>query len=258
MRLYAASAPFLSLKSSGWKNCRCTSSFQRDMQLPVWSGDEVPVFLEACAYHGERGSLHTAYGVVRRSGGCRQGAARVHAHQPVGLRTAVGGGIEAVVSASLPEVRHALADGLVGKRGDPQPSEGLGIAQIRIYPPEDKFPSRPASVATMMLSHLENTSSMILSCLPAAMSVTIPCPCVSAVAQGGTVRESSGGLRRWSSCSRMFPAMPATLNVPAPMSPCSRFLLCSRPFFCSPDYAGYVLTDTRFLCYDCYHDSDKI
>ena len=27
MRLYAASAPFLSLKSSGWKNCRCTSSF---------------------------------------------------------------------------------------------------------------------------------------------------------------------------------------------------------------------------------------
>ncbi len=110
------------------------------MQLPVWSGDEVPVFLEACAYHGERGSLHTAYGVVRRSGGCRQGAARVHAHQPVGLRTAVGGGIEAVVSASLPEVRHALADGLVGKRGDPQPSEGLGIAQIRIYPPEDKFP----------------------------------------------------------------------------------------------------------------------
>ena len=29
-------------------------------------------------------------------------------------------------------------------------------------------------------------------------------------------------------------------------------------FFCSPDYAGYVLTDTRFLCYDCYHDSDKI
>ena len=29
-------------------------------------------------------------------------------------------------------------------------------------------------------------------------------------------------------------------------------------FFCSPDHTGYVLTDTRFFCYDCYHDSDKV
>ena len=35
-------------------------------------------------------------------------------------------------------------------------------------------PSRPASVATMMLSHPASTSPMTLSCLPAAMSVTIP------------------------------------------------------------------------------------
>ena len=35
-------------------------------------------------------------------------------------------------------------------------------------------PSRPASVATMMLSHLENTLSMTFSCFVAAMSVTMP------------------------------------------------------------------------------------
>lgn len=35
-------------------------------------------------------------------------------------------------------------------------------------------PSRPASVATMMLSHLLNTSSITLSCLAAPISVTIP------------------------------------------------------------------------------------
>ena len=28
-------------------------------------------------------------------------------------------------------------------------------------------------------------------------------------------------------------------------------------FLCSPDHTGYLLTDTRFFCYDCYHDSDK-
>ena len=110
------------------------------MQLPVWCGYETAVLPVAAAYHGERRSLHPSDRVVGRAGNDGQGTAGVHAHQPVGLRTAVGGGIEAVVSASLPEVRHALADGLVGKRGDPQPSEGLGIAQIRIYPPEDKFP----------------------------------------------------------------------------------------------------------------------
>ena len=148
--------------------------FQHYMQLPVWCGDEVAVLLEACAYHGKGRCLYPSDGVVHRTGGCRQCAAGIHAHQPIRLRPAVRGCIQAVISGSFLEACHSLTDGLVGKRGDPQPFERLGTAQIRIYPPEDEFPSRPASVATMMLSHPVSTSPMTLSCLPAAMSVTIP------------------------------------------------------------------------------------
>ena len=102
--------------------------FQREVQLPVRGGDEIPVLLEAGTDHGERRGLYTSYGVVRRAGGYRQGTARVHAHQPVRLCPAVGGGIQAVVVAAVPEVRQTLADGLVGERGDPQAFERFGIA----------------------------------------------------------------------------------------------------------------------------------
>ena len=102
--------------------------FQREVQLPVRGRDEIPVLLEAGTYHGERRGLYTSYGVVRRAGSYRQRAARVHAHQPVRLCPAVGGGIQAVVVAAVPEVRQTLADGLVGERGDPQAFERFGIA----------------------------------------------------------------------------------------------------------------------------------
>ena len=114
--------------------------FQHYMQLPVWCGDEVTVLLEACAYHGKGRCLYPSDGVVHRTGGCRQCAAGIHAHQPIRLRPAVRGCIQAVISGSFLEACHSLTDGLVGKRGDPQPFERLGTAQIRIYPPEDEFP----------------------------------------------------------------------------------------------------------------------
>ena len=102
--------------------------FQREVQLPVRGGDEIPVLLEAGTDHGERRGLHTPDGVVRRAGGYRQCAACVHAHQPVRLCPAVSGGIQAVVVAAVPEVRQALADGLVGERGYPQALKRFGIA----------------------------------------------------------------------------------------------------------------------------------
>ncbi len=105
------------------------SLLQRDMKLPVWCGDEVAVLLEARAYHGEGRGLYPSDGVVRRTGGCRQRAAGVHAHQPVRLRPAVRSRIEAVVFVSFPEARHPLSDGLVGKRGDPQAFERFGTAR---------------------------------------------------------------------------------------------------------------------------------
>ena len=119
------------------------SLLQRDMKLPVWCGDEVAVLLEARAYHGEGRGLYPSDGVVRRTGDCRQRAAGVHAHQPVRLRPAVRGRIEAVVFISFPEVCHPLSDGLIGKRGEPQAFERLGTAQVGIYPPEDEFPLTP-------------------------------------------------------------------------------------------------------------------
>ena len=104
------------------------SLLQRDMQLPVWGGNEVAVLLEACAYHGECRGLHPADGIVSRAGSYRQRTAGVHAHQPVRLRPAVRGGIEAVVVAAVPEVFHPFADGFVCQRGNPQALERLGVA----------------------------------------------------------------------------------------------------------------------------------
>ena len=144
------------------------------MQLPVWCGYETAVLPVAAAYHGERRSLHPSDRVVGRAGDDGQGTAGVHAHQPVRLRAAVGGGIQAVVFRAVLQFLQPFPYGLVSKRGNPQASEWFRAAQKVVYPAEDKFPFRPASVATMMLSQRLNTLSMTFSCFEAAMSVTIP------------------------------------------------------------------------------------
>ena len=124
------------------------SLLQRDVQLPVGCGDKAAVLLEACAYHGEGRGLYPPDGTVCRAGSYRQRTAGVHAHQPVRLRPAVRGGIEAVVVAAVPEVCHPFSDGLVRQRGNPQALERLGVAQIVIYPTEDEF-----SFATRIRCH---------------------------------------------------------------------------------------------------------
>ena len=110
------------------------------MQLPVWCGYETAVLPVAAAYHGERRSLHPSDRVVGRAGNDGQGTAGVHAHQPVCLRAAVGGGIQAVVFRAVLQFLQTFSYGLVSKRGDPQASERFRAAQKVVYPAEDKFP----------------------------------------------------------------------------------------------------------------------
>ena len=61
-------------------------------------------------------------------------------HQPVCLRAAVGGGIQAVVFRAVLQFLQTFSYGLVSKRGDPQASERFRAAQKVVYPAEDKFP----------------------------------------------------------------------------------------------------------------------
>lgn len=110
------------------------------MQLPVWCGYETAVLPVAAAYHGERRSLHPSDRVVGRAGDDGQGTAGVHAHQPVRLRAAVGGGIQAVVFRAVLQFLQPFPYGLVSKRGNPQASERFRAAQKVVYPAEDKFP----------------------------------------------------------------------------------------------------------------------
>ena len=117
----------------------CAFPLQGDMQLPVRGGDESPVFLEPGAYHGQCRGLHPPDGTVRSAGGYGQGTAGVHAHQPVRLGAAVRCGVQAVVFGTVFQFLQPFPYGLVGERGDPQPSERLGTAQVVIYPAEDKF-----------------------------------------------------------------------------------------------------------------------
>ena len=112
---------------------------QRDVELPIRRGYKFPVFLEPCAYHGQRRGLHPPDGTVRGAGGYGQGTAGVHAHQPVRLGAAVGGGIQAVVFGTLLQFLQTLPYGLVGERGDPQPPERFRTAQVVVYPAEDQL-----------------------------------------------------------------------------------------------------------------------
>ena len=112
---------------------------QRDVELPVRYGHEFPVLPEPGAYHGQRRGLHPPDGTVRGAGGYGQRTAGVHAHQPVRLGAAVGGGIQAVVFGTLLQFLQALPYGLVGERGDPQPPERFRTAQVVVYPAEDQL-----------------------------------------------------------------------------------------------------------------------
>ena len=118
----------------------CAFPLQGDMQLPVRGGDESPVFLEPGAYHGQCRGLHPPDGTVRSAGDDGQGPAGVHAHQPVRLRAAVGGGIQAVVFRAVLQFLQTFPYGLVGQRGNPQAAERFLAVQEGIYPAEDKFP----------------------------------------------------------------------------------------------------------------------
>lgn len=110
------------------------------MQLPVWCGYETAVLPVAAAYHGERRSLHPSDRVVGRAGDDGQGTAGVHAYQPVRLRAAVGGGIQAVVFRAVLQFLQPFPYGLVSKRGNPQAAERFRTFQEGVYPAEDKFP----------------------------------------------------------------------------------------------------------------------
>ena len=228
--------------------------FQREVQLPVRGGDEAPVLLEAGADHGECRGLHTPDGAVRRAGGCRQRTARVQADEPVRLCPAVGGGIQAVVAAALPQVRHAFTDGLVGKRGDPQAFERLGIAQVGIYPAEDKLP---------FTGTVGSHDDAVALCEHAVDDFQLP--------GGGNVRHHSlvrpdlaghqtervrqyrkvfGGGFRVTICAGHGERHQVS-HRPGDHIPvaCTVAVLPVG----SPDYTGYVQADTHFFCYDCFH-----
>ena len=230
------------------------SLLQRDVQLPIGSGNEVAVLLEACAYHGECRGLYPPDGVVRRTGGYRQRAAGIHAHQPVRLCPAVRCGIETVITASVLEVCHAFADGLVRERGDPQPSERLGITQIGIYPPEDKFPFtaciRCHDDVVALGEHLVDDLQ-----LPGGGNVRHHPP----------VRPDLSGYQpeRVRHHREVFGN---SLCVAVCVGQCQRHEVSRRPcdhvpvactvavlFFRCADHAGYVHAHTLFFCYDCFH-----
>ena len=229
------------------------------MQLPIWGGNEVAVLLEACAYHGECRGLHSADGIVSRAGSYRQRAAGVHAHQPVRLRPAVRGGIEAVVVAAVPEVFHPFADGFVRQRGNPQALERLCVAQIVIYPTEDEF-SFPTRIrchddAVALGENLINGLELFVGgyvCHHTFGRLYLP---GDQSERFGNHREVVGGSFRVAICAGQ----------------CQRHEVSQRPrdhipvadtiavlFFCSPDYAGYIHSYTRFFCYDCFHVRIKI
>ena len=228
--------------------------FQGEVQLPVRGGYETPVLLEAGADHGECRGLHAPDGVVRRAGGYRQRAAGVHAHQPVRLCPAVGGGIQAVVIPAVPEVRHALADGLGGERGDPQALERFGVAQVGIDPAEDKLPLAGAvgrhDDAVALRQYAVNDFQLSGG---------------GKVRHHALVRPDLAGYQpeRVRQHRKVFGT---GLRVAVRARHGERHEVSQRPcdhvavagtvavlLVGSPDHTGYIHADTRFFCYDCFH-----
>ena len=74
-----------------------------------------------------------------------EGPGDVEAHQPVGLAAGPGRVVQVVVCLSGAQVLEALADGLVGLGGDPQPFSGLFPARLLHDPPGHQLPL-PAGV----------------------------------------------------------------------------------------------------------------
>ena len=228
---------------------------QGDVQLPVRCGDKTPVLPVAAAYYGERWRLYPSDGVVGRAGDDGQGTARVHAHQPVGLRAAVGGGIQAVVLRTVFQFLQPFPYGLVGQRGDPQAAERFRTLQKGVYPAEDKFP-----LATGIGSHDD--------------AVTLGEHAVDDLQlfRGGDVRDhapvraylAGDQAERYGQHRQVLRRrFRVTVNVRHGQ----RHEVSQRPGYyvsvagtvaviscISPDYTGYVQAYARFFCDDCYHN----
>ena len=98
--------------------------------------------LSALDQHGERRRLHAAHG-QEHAVAQRIRARRVHADDPVRVRPASRAGIERVVIAGRAEIVKALADRLVGHRGNPQTHNGLVTARLLVNIAEDQLALAP-------------------------------------------------------------------------------------------------------------------
>jgi hypothetical protein len=106
--------------------------------LPVILGNEVADREFALDQHGERGGLYAADGEVATEGQ-GVGAGEIHADQPVGSAAPACGVSEGVIVAARAEGFEAFANGVGGKRGDPQAAKGLIALRSFVDVAEDEF-----------------------------------------------------------------------------------------------------------------------
>ena len=78
----------------------------------------------------------------------------VDAHQPIGLLTAQGGLVQAVIVAAGAEAVEALPDGAVLHAGNPQPFHGLGTARQMVGGAEDQLPLASGVAGVHHLRHI--------------------------------------------------------------------------------------------------------
>ena len=78
----------------------------------------------------------------------------VDAHQPIGLLTAQGGLVQAVIVAAGAEAVEALPDGAVLHAGNPQPFHRLGTARQMVGGAEDQLPFASGVAGVYHLGHI--------------------------------------------------------------------------------------------------------
>ena len=77
--------------------------------------------------------------VARRTAGQRIGPRQIDSHQPVRLAAAFRRGRQWIKLMTVAQLGEALADGVRGQRGNPQPAEWLATAGGFVQGTEDQF-----------------------------------------------------------------------------------------------------------------------
>ena len=191
---------------------------------------------------------------VRGAGGYGQGTAGVHAHQPVRLGAAVGGGIQAVIRRTVLQFLQTFPYGLVGERGDPQPSERFRTAQVVVYPAEYQL-----ALASGIGGHddaaapVEHAFYDFQLFRGGKVGHHAPVRAYLAGYQAERFRQHRQVLRRRfrvTVCVRQGQRHEVSRcpcdHVPASGTVAVIFTVC-------PDHTGYIHAHARLFCDDCYH-----